>query len=108
MSILFTTSDEKDNLGNNKIKYVELEYYDKTTDKDETVKAKEIKYKNKAISLLFETTIGKIILKGQFLGEHGPTNDNVDDNQKIMVLKGTFTINEDYEKKTMFSYFGGD
>ena len=108
VSILFATSDKRDNLGNNKIKYVELEYYDKTTDKDETVKAKEIKYKNKAISLLFETKIGKIIFKGQFFGEHGPTNDNVDDNQKIMVLKGTFTINEDYEKKTMFSYFGGD
>lgn len=108
MSILFATSDEKDNLGNNKIKYVELEYHDKKTDKVETIKAKEFMYKSKAISLLFETKMGKIIFNGQFLGEHGPTNDNVDDNQKIMVMKGTFTINEDYEKKTMFSYFGGE
>ncbi len=108
VSILFATSDEKDNLGNNKIKYVELEYLDKTTDKVETTKAKEFKYKNKTISLLFETKIGKIIFNGHFLGEHGPTNDNVDDNKKIMVLNGTFTINEKYDKKTMFSYFGGE
>ena len=108
VSVLFSTSDEKDNLGNNKIKYVELEYHDKTTDKVETVKAKKFIYKNKTISLLFETKMGKIIFNGQFLGEHGPANDNVDDNQKIMVLNGTFTINENYEKKTMFSYFGGD
>ncbi len=108
VSILFATSDEKDNLGNNKIKYVELEYHDKTTDKSETVKAKDFKYKSKAISLLFETKIGNIIFNGQFLGEHGPTNDNIDDNQKIRVLKGTFVINGDFEKKTMFSYFGGE
>jgi len=108
ISILFATSDEKDKLGNNKIKYVELEYHDKTTYNVKTVKAKEFKYKNKTISLLFETKIGKIIFNGHFLGEHGPANDNVDDNQKIMVLNGTFTINENYEKKTMFSYFGGD
>ena len=108
VSILFATSDEKDNLGNCEIKYVELENHNKITDKNETVKAKEVKYKNKAISLLFETKMGKIIFTGRFLGEHGPTNDNVDDNQKIMVLNGTFTINDDYQKKTLFSYFGGE
>ena len=91
-----------------KIKYVELKYHDKTTDENKTVKAKEINYKNKAISLVFETKIGRIIFNGQFLGEHGPTNDNVDDNQKIMVLKGILKINEDYDMTTMFSYFGGE
>ncbi len=108
VSILFATSNEKDNLGNSKIKYVELKYHDKTTDENKTVKAKEINYKNKAISLVFETKIGRIIFNGQFLGEHGPTNDNVDDNQKIMVLKGILKINEDYDMTTMFSYFGGE
>ncbi len=105
---MIAVTEETDSLENGKIKYIELELHDKSTDKVETIKAKDFNLKDKKIFLLFITKIGKITFNGQFLGKHGPAFENVDDNQKIMVLNGTFSINGKCEKQTKFTFFGGD
>lgn len=108
LSILFSTKDIIDESNYNIINKVYLNILDNKTGREIELKVKEYKFENKKISLSVTIPeIGVFSFKGTFLGENGPMNDDVIEDETI-VMKGLMKIGSDFTKEICFTYFAGD
>lgn len=107
-NVLIATTDTLTASGDKKILFAQLEIVDTISGENREVVTKDFELKDKKFRAVFtDKTIGKIIFSSLLLGTYGPANDHAEEN-KTIVMKGTFEINGNYRIDTEFTYYAGD
>jgi hypothetical protein len=108
LSILFSTKDEVDESNRNVINKVCLNILNIQSDKEIELVAETFQIINRTI--IFSVNIpdnGVFNFTGTFLGENGPMNYSVSENETVE-MKCLIEINGIYKKETDFTYFSGE
>ncbi len=107
-NVLIATTDKTNDFGDKQVLFAQIELVDITTGENWEETTKDFELKNKDFRAVFNVkNIGTIKLTAQLLGKNGPINDKIDED-KTIVMKGKFEINDDYKRETEFKYFAGD